>query len=195
MTLGVLHDDPVSRVHDDPAIVNQDFSNHMLGGVLGRQKEQAAHSQIGTSREIQEGVRRRAADVQQLAVSKRHFRIACCKCIRVGRDGSRWVGTHPVQNGLDFLFRGLAIGYNCVGESVEIPAHGVFPDARIKHRYERSGQQQVAAPPDDTERTMLAPWQAATPSVPILPSSPDAKQAWRTTFPSRERVHPILVAT
>src|SRR2546430_10771644 len=34
-----------------------------------------------------------------------------------------------------------------------------------------------------------------TPSVQILPSSLGAKQAWCTTFPSRERVHPSLDAT
>src|SRR5256886_10795925 len=34
-----------------------------------------------------------------------------------------------------------------------------------------------------------------TPSVQILPSSLGAKQAWWTTFPSRERVHPTLDAT
>src|SRR5438046_655644 len=131
----------------------------MLCDVLGRQEEQAAHPQIGTSREIQEGVRRGAANIQQLAISESDFRITCRKRARVRCNGSRWFGAHPVQNGLDFLFRGLAVGHNCIRESVEIPPHVVFPDTRVKHRHKRGDQQQIAAPPDDAKRTMLAPLQ------------------------------------
>src|SRR5437016_12455200 len=61
----------------------------MLCCVLGRQEEQAAHPQIGTSREIQEGVRSGAANIQQLAISESDFRIACRKRARVRCDGSR----------------------------------------------------------------------------------------------------------
>src|SRR5256886_7069828 len=89
----------------------------------------------------------------------------------------------------------MAVGHNRIGETVEIPAHGVFAGTRVKHRHERSGQQQVAAPPDHTKSAMLASRQVITPSVQILPSSLGAKQAWCTTFPSRERVHPSLDAT
>src|SRR5216117_3175708 len=82
----------------------------MLCCVLGRQEEQAAHPQIGTSREIQEGVRRGAANIQQLAISESDFRITCRKRARVRCNGSRWFGAHPVQNGLDFFSAGWPSG-------------------------------------------------------------------------------------
>src|SRR6266446_1182374 len=93
---GIFHDDPESWIDDDPAVVDQNLRDHMLRSAIGSQEEQSAHSQIGTSRKIQEGVRGCATDVQQLAVGERHLWIALRECVRIPRAGSRWLGAHPV---------------------------------------------------------------------------------------------------
>src|SRR2546422_2806835 len=41
-----------------------------------------------------------------------------------------------------------------VRESVEVPAHGIFPLAVVEHCHKCGGQQQVAAPPNTTENLM-----------------------------------------
>src|SRR5438034_1281418 len=62
----IFHDDAVGWIDDDPTSIHENLRNHMFGIAVGSQKEQAAHSQIGTSRKIQEGIRCSAADIQQL---------------------------------------------------------------------------------------------------------------------------------
>jgi len=75
----ILHDDPVSWIDDDPTSMQENLRNHMFGIAVGSQKEQAAHSQIGTPRKIQEGIRCSAADIQQLLIGERRLRIALGK--------------------------------------------------------------------------------------------------------------------
>ncbi len=136
----IFHDDAVGWIDDDPPSIHENLRNHMFGIAVGSQKEQAAHSQIGTSRKIQEGIRCSAADIQQLFIGERGLRIALGESIRIGCDRARWLSAHPIQNGFNLLFYRQGIRDNRIRESVEVPAHGIFPVAVVEHRHKVPAQ-------------------------------------------------------
>ena len=88
--LSVAENDAVSGVNNNPAAIDKDFSDDVLGVVFGREQQQAARIQTGATRKIQESVCSRAANRQQLAVIQGVFGIAKSNlsgCAANGREG------------------------------------------------------------------------------------------------------------
>src|SRR5580700_8909881 len=75
----ILKDDAIRWIDDDPPAAYQDFGYDVLRIVIGSQQKQPSRSQVGTAHQIQERIGRGTADVQQLAISQRHLRIALRK--------------------------------------------------------------------------------------------------------------------
>ena len=65
----IFHDHAVLWIDYDPPLAYRDFGYHVFRIVIAGEQKQPASPQVGTPHEIQEGIGRRATDVQQLAVS------------------------------------------------------------------------------------------------------------------------------
>src|SRR5579885_1687939 len=144
------------------------FRVDVHGGAFRREQEEPASLQTGTSGEIQESVRGRAANIQKLLIVERSFRIAAGKVRRIGGNGARRAHPHPVQNVLDLLFGSGGRGDNRIGKTLQIPANGKFPAKAIERDEHGRDAKQIADPPDELEELMLAPAQEVTPSASIF---------------------------
>lgn len=137
----VSHDQPIGRIDHDPAAVDKDFGDNVLGGAIGSQQKQPSRLQIVLPGEIQESVGGGAAHAQQLVIVESDVRIALRERGGVRGHGPRWLDAHPVQDALNLWLCRQDAWHNGVGKTVKVPANSKLAGACVGDGAKGGGKQ------------------------------------------------------